>query len=97
MQISRTLATANLSSSALTHTFCHNSEGWGPLSLIRYDFTPCFLDVPYAAVALFGITLGAATIWHLLERKSKQPTEKDWHYFAKLVCSKVQPESSLQI
>jgi ATP-binding cassette subfamily C (CFTR/MRP) protein 1 len=53
--------------------------------MLRYDFTPCFLDVPYAAVALFGILLGGGSVWYLLEKKSKQPTEKDWHYFTKLV------------
>lgn len=64
---------------------CHNVEGWGPLSVLRYDFTPCFLDVPQASVALFGILGGAGTIWYLLTRQSRQPTRKDWHYFAKLV------------
>jgi ATP-binding cassette, subfamily C (CFTR/MRP), member 1 len=66
--------------------FCHNAEGWGPLSVFRYDFTPCFLDVPHAVIALFGIIAGALTTWWLLMKKSKQPTEKDWHYYAKLVC-----------
>jgi ATP-binding cassette subfamily C (CFTR/MRP) protein 1 len=73
------------SSPSITHRFCHNAEGWGPLATHGYDFTPCFLDVPPAVIALFGIIAGGATIWWLLTNTSKQTTEKDWHYFTKLV------------
>ncbi|KAF2672384.1 ABC transporter family protein [Microthyrium microscopicum] len=65
--------------------FCHNYEGWGPFSDGYYDFTPCFVDVPVVAVSLFGIITGAITIWYLLNKQSKQPTPKDWHYYTKLV------------
>jgi hypothetical protein len=91
MQFSRSVSAVgnalNVSSAVvLPHQpFCHDAEGWGPLSVFRYDFTPCFADVPQAAVALAGIIAGAATIWWLLNKQSKQPTEKDWHYFTKLV------------
>ena len=34
---------------------CGSSEGWGPISRDRYDFTPCFLDVWIAVVAAVGI------------------------------------------
>ncbi|KAF2399882.1 multidrug resistance-associated protein 1 [Trichodelitschia bisporula] len=76
---------SNASLSVSLQPFCNNPEGWGPLSLTRYDFTPCFLDVPQALVALFGLLVGGITIWVLLNKCSKQPTEKDWHYYAKLV------------
>jgi hypothetical protein len=81
---------SNISSTLPYHSqqyqpFCHNVEGWGPLSVLRYDFTPCFVDVPLAVVSLFGIVSGSLTIWWLLSKQSKQPTEKDWHYYAKLV------------
>jgi ATP-binding cassette subfamily C (CFTR/MRP) protein 1 len=87
MQISRAAAAfGNASSVPSYEPFCSDAEGWGPLSLIRYDFTPCFVDVPVASVSLFGILFGAYAIWKLLTERSKQPTEKDWHYFTKLVC-----------
>jgi hypothetical protein len=72
-------------SSVVLQPFCTNPEGWGPLSLVTYDFTPCFLDVPTAAASLFGIVTGSFTIWWLLSSKSKQQTEKNWHYYSKLV------------
>ncbi|EKD20282.1 uncharacterized protein L3040_007291 [Drepanopeziza brunnea f. sp. 'multigermtubi'] len=51
--------------------FCGNREGWGPLSPIRYDFTPCFMDVWVSSVAAFGILFGAGAVWWLLRRKGK--------------------------
>ncbi|KAI9840844.1 MAG: hypothetical protein M1837_001258 [Sclerophora amabilis] len=63
---------------------CGNAEGWGPLSPLRYDFTPCFLDVWISTVAAFGIAFGAAAFWWLLRRRSPQPVTKNWHFFAKL-------------
>jgi len=65
---------------------CGNSEGWGPLSPFRYDFTPCFLDVWIASVAVFGIVFGAGAVWYLLRKCSPQPIKKNWHFWAKLVC-----------
>ncbi|KAL1650643.1 ATP-binding cassette glutathione S-conjugate transporter ycf1 [Didymella pomorum] len=41
---------------------CGNSEGWGPLSPIRFDFTPCFLDVWIMVVAVWGIIVLGALI-----------------------------------
>ena len=64
---------------------CGNIEGWGPLSPYRWDFTPCFLDVLVAGVAVGGIVLGAGAIWYLL-RREKESVKKDWHFWAKLVC-----------
>ena len=65
---------------------CGNSEGWGPVSPHRFDFTPCFLDVWIAAVAVFGISFGAGALWYLLYQCTPQPISKNWHFFAKLVC-----------
>ncbi|GAB7347940.1 hypothetical protein MBLNU459_g5452t1 [Dothideomycetes sp. NU459] len=64
---------------------CGNSEGWGPLSPFRYDFTPCFLDVWVASVAAFGVLFGAGAVWYLLRKCSPQPVKKNWHFWAKLV------------
>ena len=64
---------------------CGNSEGWGPLSPHRYDFTPCFLDVWITAVAVGGIIAGAGAVWYLLKKCTTQPVKKNWHFYAKLV------------
>ena len=63
---------------------CGNTEGWGPLSPFRYDFTPCFLDVWISSVAVFGIVMGAAAIWYLLKRRTPSPVDKNWHFYMKL-------------
>ncbi|KAK4992057.1 ATP-binding cassette glutathione S-conjugate transporter ycf1 [Elasticomyces elasticus] len=63
---------------------CGNSEGWGPLSPYRYDFTPCFLDVWIATVAVFGIVFGPGAVWYLLRRCDPQPVKTNWHFWAKL-------------
>ena len=64
---------------------CRNVEGWGPLSPDRYDFTPCFLDVWVASVAVFGVLFGVGAIWYLYRKCAPQPVKKDWHFWAKLV------------
>jgi len=64
---------------------CGNEEGWGPLSPFRYDFTPCFIDVWVASVAVFGILAGSAAIWWLVKRKQPSGISKDWHFWIKQV------------
>ena len=68
---------------------CGNSEGWGPISPIRYDFTPCFLDVWIAVVAAFGIVGGVGALWYLYRKCPPQPVKRNWHFYAKLVCSRL--------
>jgi hypothetical protein len=72
-----------------THTFhqplCGNKEGWGPLSPIRYDFTPCFIDVWVASVAVFGIVFGSAAITWLLKHRKPAALAKGLHFWAKQV------------
>lgn len=63
-----------------TQPLCGNAEGWGPLSPIRYDFTPCFLDVWISAVAVGGIVCGAGAVWYLLRKRSPEPVKKNWHF-----------------
>ncbi|KAG8166171.1 hypothetical protein KVR01_004723 [Diaporthe batatas] len=62
---------------------CGNEEGWGPLSPFRYDFTPCFLDVWVASVAVFGIVLGLLAIAWLLRMKKPTEVAKGWHFWTK--------------
>jgi ATP-binding cassette, subfamily C (CFTR/MRP), member 1 len=69
----------------LHQPLCGNIEGWGPLSPFRYDFTPCFLDVWISVVAVYGVVLGAGTIWWLVKRNTVQPVSKNWHFYAKIV------------
>jgi ATP-binding cassette, subfamily C (CFTR/MRP), member 1 len=64
---------------------CSDSEGWGPISPIRYDFTPCFLDVWIISVAAWGLVGGAAAVWFLLKKRVPQEVSKNWHFYAKLV------------
>jgi ATP-binding cassette, subfamily C (CFTR/MRP), member 1 len=66
-------------------SFCSDSEGWGPISPIRFDFTPCFLDVWVLYVAVWGVFFGAGALWYLLMKKAAQPIPKNWHFHAKLV------------
>ena len=73
------------SSSQHRQPLCGNSEGWGPLSPGRFDFTPCFLDVWIAVVAAFGILGGAGALWYLYRHCPAQPVKKNWHFYAKLV------------
>ena len=67
-----------------TQLLCRNTEGWGPLSPYRYDFTPCFMDVWITVVAAWGIFLGIAALLWLLKRKSPSPVSKNWHFYVKL-------------
>ena len=64
---------------------CGNDEGWGPLSPFRYDFTPCFLDVWIASVALFGLVLGLLAVVWLLRTRKPAKVAKGWHFWTKQV------------
>ncbi|EEH10433.1 vacuolar metal resistance ABC transporter [Histoplasma capsulatum G186AR] len=64
--------------------FCGDSEGWGPISGTRFDFTPCFLDVWVSLVAVWGLVMGAGAIWFLFTKRTAQPVQKNWHFYAKL-------------
>lgn len=66
-------------------TLCGHSEGWGPLSPFRYDFTPCFLDVWITIVATYGVIGGVAAILWLMKRKTPSAVSKNWHFYTKLV------------
>ncbi|OAX83617.1 hypothetical protein ACJ72_02017 [Emergomyces africanus] len=64
--------------------FCGDSEGWGPISGTRFDLTPCFLDVWVSLVAGWGLVMGAGALWFLLKKRTAQPVQKNWHFYAKL-------------
>jgi ATP-binding cassette, subfamily C (CFTR/MRP), member 1 len=63
---------------------CGSSEGWGPISNIRYDFTPCFLDIWIIFAAAWGTVVGAGAVWYLLKKKTAQEVPRNWHFYAKL-------------
>ncbi|TQS33808.1 hypothetical protein Golomagni_05835, partial [Golovinomyces magnicellulatus] len=64
--------------------FCANKEGWGPISKFRYDFTPCFVDVWVATVAVFGLIFGPIAIWLLLKQKETLlHNAKNTHFWIK--------------
>jgi ATP-binding cassette subfamily C (CFTR/MRP) protein 1 len=58
------------------------------MSRLRWDFTPCFLDVWIATVAVFGIVAGAGAIVYL-RNQAAEPVKKNWHFWAKLVLSNI--------
>lgn len=66
---------------------CGNAEGWGPLSPFRYDFTPCFIDVWVASVAVFGLIFGPIALWWLLTKKDAAPVGKGFQFWTKQVYS----------
>jgi ATP-binding cassette subfamily C (CFTR/MRP) protein 1 len=68
----RELGANYFSTISFKQPLCGNSEGWGPLSPHRYDFTPCFIDVWIAAVSVFGLLFGSLAVWWLLVKKQKQ-------------------------
>jgi ATP-binding cassette, subfamily C (CFTR/MRP), member 1 len=74
-------------STTKSQPLCGDPEGWGPISSVRYDFTPCFLDVWIVLVAAWGLVAGAGAIWFLLNKRSSQLVPKNWHFHAKLVQS----------
>ena len=73
---------------------CGNEEGWGPMSPFRYDFTPCFIDVWVAIVAVFGLVAGSIAVWWLLRWRRPTNVAKDWHFWTKQV-SKVRMEAAV--
>ncbi|KAF2738556.1 multidrug resistance-associated protein 1 [Polyplosphaeria fusca] len=86
LRLSSPPATGYLAASAHNRQpLCGNTEGWGPLSPDRYDFTPCFLDVWIAVVAVWGIVGGAGAAWYLLNKCTPQHVQKNWHFYAKLI------------
>lgn len=71
--------------SGFEQPLCGNEEGWGPISKWRYDFTPCFIDVWIATVAVYGLVLGPIAIWYLLSKKKQleHGTTKNAHFWIK--------------
>ncbi|KPM46020.1 Metal resistance protein YCF1 [Neonectria ditissima] len=69
------LGSSYLSASAFKQPLCGNEEGWGPMSRYRYDFTPCFIDVWIAAVAVFGLFFGSLAVWWLLVKKQQHEAQ----------------------
>ncbi|EXJ83852.1 hypothetical protein A1O1_07480 [Capronia coronata CBS 617.96] len=63
---------------------CGDPEGWGPVSSLRWDLTPCFLDVWIVAVSVWGIVGGAGALWFLFRKRIAQDVPKNWHFYAKL-------------
>ncbi|KIW71014.1 hypothetical protein PV04_03236 [Phialophora macrospora] len=63
---------------------CGDPEGWGPVSSLRWDLTPCFLDVWLIGVALWGILFGTGALWYLFKKRIAQDVPKNWHFYTKL-------------
>lgn len=67
-----------------TQPLCGNAEGWGPMSPIRFDFTPCFLDVWICVVSAWGLLGGLGAIWYLYKKRNAEAVKKNWHFYAKM-------------
>lgn len=67
-----------------SQVLCSDPEGWGPISEIRWDLTPCFLDVWVLFVAAFGLIGGVGALFYLFKRKPPQDVKKNWHYYTKM-------------
>ncbi|KAL6250098.1 ATP-binding cassette glutathione S-conjugate transporter ycf1 [Rhinocladiella similis] len=63
---------------------CGDPEGWGPVSSLRWDLTPCFLDVWVLGVAIWGVLFGAGALWYVLKKRVPQDVPRNWHFYAKL-------------
>lgn len=65
---------------------CGHSDGWGPLSPVYSDFTPCFLQgVLFGGLALVALLAGAYQIYHLRLRKVVVANRVLWPFYAKLL------------
>ncbi|KAH7326381.1 P-loop containing nucleoside triphosphate hydrolase protein [Stachybotrys elegans] len=69
--------------SAFKQPLCGNEEGWGPISRHRYDFTPCFIDVWIASVAVYALLLGPIAVWWLVKKKQQTGAAKNAHFWIK--------------
>jgi hypothetical protein len=63
---------------------CGDLEGWGPISSLRWDFTPCFLDIWIVGVAAWGVLFGIGALWYLFKKRTAQDVAKNWHFYTKL-------------
>lgn len=75
----------NFTTTACRQPLCCNAEGWGPISEVMADFTPCFLDLLISLVAAFGVVFGALSWWSVAKRKNTSEVPKDWRFWTKLV------------
>ncbi|KAH6984873.1 P-loop containing nucleoside triphosphate hydrolase protein [Ilyonectria sp. MPI-CAGE-AT-0026] len=81
----RELGSGYLSSSAFKQPLCGNEEGWGPMSPHRFDFTPCFIDVWIAAVAVFGLFIGSLAVWWLTKKQQNATQSKTTQFYIKQI------------
>ncbi|ODV79720.1 uncharacterized protein CANTADRAFT_25606 [Suhomyces tanzawaensis NRRL Y-17324] len=65
---------------------CSSPDGWGPLSPVYKDFTPCFLQgVLFGGSALLMVLVGLYQIHVLRNRKITSGNRVAWSFYAKLV------------
>jgi len=64
--------------------FCLDPEGWGPVSAVRFGFTPCFEDGVLAAIPpLFLVIAGSTQVWQFAQ-SARAPEPRNWVYWSKL-------------
>jgi len=70
--------------------FCLDPQGWGPVSPVRYAFTPCFQDGILAAIPpLFLILAGSAQAYNFSQSARPPGHTRTWQYWTKLAVAAV--------
>lgn len=65
---------------------CHCDDGWGPLSSIYNDLTPCFLfGAIYGVFGLLMVFVGIYQVAVLRNRKVTSGNKVAWSFYAKLI------------
>ena len=64
--------------------FCLDPEGWGPVSALRYAFTPCFQDGILAAIPPIFLFIAGSAQGFRFSQSAKIPHSKNWIYIIKL-------------
>jgi ATP-binding cassette subfamily C (CFTR/MRP) protein 1 len=66
--------------------FCLDPEGWGPVSAVRYAFTPCFQDGILAAIPpTFLLLVGSAQAFQFSQNAKPPGNTRNWQYGSKLL------------
>jgi hypothetical protein len=90
-------STNGIAMASCQHPLCCDVEGWGPLSKVISDFTPCFLDFLISLVGLFGLLYGSYSLWCVATKNRGSEVSKGWQLWTKLVSEEDLDHSYLSI
>lgn len=70
---------------------CQCEDGWGPISLLYSDFTPCFFSgALYLAIGALMVVFGSLQVRTLRNTKKATGNRITWAFYAKLVLTAIQ-------